>query len=71
MSGLTEVQVLHVSIQKEFSERQSNRQKIDLLGYTLVRGTNGQAQKLCPKDLGGLQFYHPRGGGGWKSLPLP
>ena len=31
-SGLTEVQVLYVSAEKEFSERQSNRQEIDLLG---------------------------------------
>ena len=28
MSGLTEVQVLHVSPQKELSERQSERQEI-------------------------------------------
>ena len=31
MSGLTEVQVLCASVQKEFSERQSDRQEIDLL----------------------------------------
>ena len=31
VSGLTEVQVLHVSVQKEFSERQSDKQEIDLL----------------------------------------
>ena len=31
VSGLTEVQVLHVSGQKEFSERQSDRQEVDLL----------------------------------------
>ena len=33
MSGLTEAQVLHVSVQKEFSERQSDRQEIDLLRW--------------------------------------
>ena len=32
MSGLTEVQVPHASTQKEFSERQSDRQEADLLG---------------------------------------
>ena len=32
MSGLTEVQVLYASNQKEFSERQSDRQEIALLG---------------------------------------
>ena len=31
MSGLTEVQVLKVSMWKEVSERQSDRQEIDLL----------------------------------------
>ena len=31
MSGLTEVQVLYASAQKEFSERQSDRQEINLL----------------------------------------
>ena len=31
MSGLTEVQVLNVSMWKEVSERQSDRQEIDLL----------------------------------------
>ena len=31
VSGLTEVQVLHASMQKKFSERQSDRQEIDLL----------------------------------------
>ena len=31
VSGLTEVQFLHVSTQKELSERQSDQQEIDLL----------------------------------------
>ena len=31
VSGLTEAQVLCVSVQKEFSERQSDRQEVDLL----------------------------------------
>ena len=31
VSGLTEAQVLCVSAQKEFSERQSDRQEVDLL----------------------------------------
>ena len=33
MSGLTEVHVLLASVQKEFTERQSDRQGIDLLRY--------------------------------------
>ena len=59
MSGLTDVQVLHVSMQKEFSEKHSDMQEIDK-DETLVRDASGQAQKLCPKDLriSGLQFYH-------------
>ena len=32
VSGVTEVQVLHTSSQKEFIERQSDRQEIDLKG---------------------------------------
>ena len=32
VSGLTEVQVLPASVQKEFSERPSERQEIDVLG---------------------------------------
>ena len=31
VSGLTEVQVLYVSAQKEFSKRQNDRQEVDLL----------------------------------------
>lgn len=31
VSGLTEVQVLYVSEQKEFSRRQSDRKEVDLL----------------------------------------
>ena len=36
MSGLTEVQVLHASAQKEFSERQSDRKEIHLLGVPFM-----------------------------------
>ena len=46
MSGLTEVQVLHDSAQKEFSERQSDRQEVDLSDRMLVRDASGQARKL-------------------------
>ena len=63
MSGLTEVQVLHVSTKKEFSERQSHRQEIDLLDRMLVRNASRQAQKLCPEDPVGYSFYQPRGVG--------
>ena len=38
MSGLTEVQILCVSAQKEFSERQSDRQKIGLLRQATCEG---------------------------------
>ena len=31
VSGLTEVQVLHASVQKEFSKRHSDRQEIDFI----------------------------------------
>ena len=41
--GLTEVQVLCASAQKEFSERQSDRQEIGLL-------RRGPARRLCPED---------------------
>ena len=53
MSGLTEVQVLCASAQKEFGERQSDRQEIDLLNRTLVRDASRQARGSAP-GLGGL-----------------
>lgn len=31
ISGFSETQVLHISVQRELSERQSDRQEIDLL----------------------------------------
>lgn len=44
MSGLTEAHVLCVSVQKEFSKRQSDRQEVDLLIQDACeRETSGQA----------------------------
>ena len=45
-SGLTEVQILCASAQKEFSERQSDKQEIGVL----VRDASRQARKLYPED---------------------
>ena len=57
MSGLTKVQVFNASTQKEFSERQSDRQEIIYEDTTtLVRDAQGQARKLCPEDPVGHSF---------------
>lgn len=40
MSGITEVQVLCALAQKEFSEIQSDRQEIDLLGVPMWSSRN-------------------------------
>ena len=57
MSGLTEVQVLCVSVQRKFREKQSDRQ-VDLLWEMLL----GSWETL-PRGLNGLQFYNEKGGG--------
>ena len=64
MSGLTEVQVLQVSAQKEFSERQSDRQEIDLLRQGICQRCKLSGMEALPWGSGGLQFYHP---GKWGS----
>ena len=63
MSGLTEVQVLCASAQKEFSERQSDRQETDLLGWNDGKGWKQTSKRALPPGSGGLRFYHPRGVG--------
>ena len=51
MSGFTEAHVLCVSVQKESSKRQSDRQEVDLLIQDACeRETSGQATGLCPED---------------------
>ena len=63
MSGLTEVQVLFASVQKEFSERQIDRQEIDLLGQDACERCKQAGKEAVPPGYGGLQFYYPRGVG--------
>ena len=70
MSGLTEVQVLYASVQKEFSERQSDRQEIGLLRYDACeRGKPAGTETLSqdPVDYG----LSSKGNGGQKRPPLP
>ena len=63
VSGLTEVQVLPASVQKEFSERPSERQEIDLLGWDACERCKRAGKKALPPGSGGLQFYYPSGVG--------
>ena len=53
MSGLTEVQVLHVSVQKELSERQSDRQEIDLLRLNACKRCKWAGREALPQGSGG------------------
>ena len=51
MSGLTEAHVLCVSVQMEFSKRQSDGQGVDLLVQDACeRETSRQATGLSPED---------------------
>ena len=50
MSGLTEVQVLHVSAQKEFSESQSDRRDIDLLTYDACKKCKRADKEALPQN---------------------
>ena len=61
MSGLTEAQVLHASSQKEFSERQGDRQEIDLLGQDACERCKWAGKEALTGRSAGLQFYYPRG----------
>ena len=57
---MSEVQVLHGPTQKEFSERQSDWQEIDLRSDACERCKQAGKEAL-PPGSGGLQFYPPRG----------
>ena len=70
MSRHTEVQV-HVSVQKEFSERQSDRQEIDLLGQDACERCKWAGKEVLLRGSGGLQFHHPRGVGVAKDFLFP
>ena len=48
MSELTEVQVLYASVHKEFSERQNDRQEIDLLRYTTCERGKQAGKEALP-----------------------
>ena len=76
MSGLTKVQVLYASAQKEFNEKQSDRQQI-YWDSMPVRDAKGQAREALSKDpmghsfkLQGPQFYPPMGVGGVRKACL-
>ena len=73
VSGLTEVQGRPASAQKGFSKRQSNRQEGGLLGWDAYERCEQAGKEALPWGSGGLQVYHPRGGGGGdrKGPPLP
>ena len=66
VSGPTEVQVLHASVQKEFSERQSDRQEIDVLRQDTCERCKRAATEALPPDLVGYKRS-----GGWKRPFLP
>lgn len=70
MSGLTEVQVLHASTQKEFSKRQSDRQDIDLLGWDTCERCKRAGKEALPEDPVGYPFII-QGEWGFKRPPLP
>ena len=56
MSVLTEVQVLCASEQKEFSERQSDKQ-VDLSRSDACERCKQAGKEALPQGLGGLHFY--------------
>ena len=60
MSGWTEAQVLCVSALKEFSERQSDRQEIDLLRQNTCEGYKRAGNEALSQVLDGLHFYNSR-----------
>ena len=69
VSGLTEVQGLCVSAQKEFSKRQSDRQERVLLRWDMCERHKQAGEEALPQGLEGLQFYNPREVGSGKRLP--
>ena len=48
MSGLTEVQVLGASVQKEFSERQSDKKEINILRLEACEKCKGAGKEDLP-----------------------
>ena len=56
MSGLTEVQVLYASVQKEFSERKSGRPETDLLGQNICEKCKRAGTEALPQDPVGHSF---------------
>ena len=58
-------------MQKKFSERQSDRQEIDLLRWDAWERCKWAVKEALPQRLGGLQFYNPKGVGVEKDHPLP
>ena len=49
MSGLTEAQVLCISVQKEFSERPSHRQEVNLLVQDLCQRCMWASKRVLPR----------------------
>ena len=70
MSGLTEVQVLQVSAQKEFSQRASDRQEVDLLGWDAWERRRRAGEEAGPLPPVGDGFIL-RGEGGWEEPASP
>ena len=66
---LTEVQVLYVSAQKESSERQHNRQEIDLLRQDACERYKPAGREALPQDWVGYIFRIQGKWGSGKSLP--
>ena len=50
MSGLTEAQVLCISVRKEFRERQSDRQEVNLLPKDSWEGYKCSGKKALPGE---------------------
>ena len=67
VSGLTEAEDLRVSAQKEFSQRQSDRQETDLLVWDACKRCKQTGEGALPQGLSGLQFYSQRKGEGVKT----
>ena len=57
-------------MQKEFSERQSDRQEIDLLRWDACERSKMTAEEALPQGLGGLHFHSPRKVGRGENHPL-
>ena len=67
MSWLTEAQVHCVSVQKEFSERQSDEQETDLLTQDVCGSCKRAGEGAFPRGLSALHFYSQRKQQRWKT----